>query len=150
MAKSRDDKTMNLFNWTPPQPAKAFEPEKVRAADLRATFCRGMSLALKECGKPREQVAEEMGSFLGEGCPKNMLDKYVSEASEDHSVTLVRFSALVHATRDMRLLQMLAQQFGWAVIPEKFLPAIEEAVLADKIEELQQRQKMARRTWKGA
>jgi len=150
MARTKGDtKTFDLLTWEPPQPAKAFAPEKVRAATLRSTICRAIALALKECGQDRELIAAEIGEYLGESCPKNMLDAYASEAREDHTIPLVRFLGLVHATRDMRLLQILAQQFGWAVIPAKYLPAIEEAILADKIEELTQRKAMARKTWKG-
>lgn len=143
-------KTLDLFAWEPPQPNKSFAPEVVRAASLRAIISRAVSAALKECAKDRDAVSAEIGEFLGEDCPKNMLDAYASEAREDHAIPLVRFMGLIHATGDMRLLQVLASQFGWAVIPDKYLPAIEESIIADKIEQLQQRRALARRNWKGA
>ncbi|HYG91175.1 MAG TPA: DNA transposition protein [Azospirillum sp.] len=150
MSRSRDTRTYDLLAWEPPQPAKAFAPEKVRAASLRSMVCRAVAAALKECGKDRDQVAEEIGTYLGEPCAKTMLDAYASEAREDHTIPLIRFLGLVHATGDIRLLQVLANQFGWAVVPQKYLPAIEESIIADKIEELQQRRVLARKTWKGA
>lgn len=150
MARGRDTQTYDLLAWEPPQPAKAFAPEKVRAASLRSMVCRALAAALKECGKDRERVATDITDFLGEPCAKSMLDAYASEAREEHTIPLVRFLGVVHATGDIRLLQVLANQFGWAVVPAKYLPAIEEAIIADKIEELQQRRVMARKTWKGA
>lgn len=149
MSRPRDTRTFDLLAWEPHKPAKAFAPEKVRAATLRAMMCRAVAAALKECGKERDQVAAEIGDFLGEACGKSMLDAYASEAREDHAIPLVRFLGLVHATGDIRLLQVLANQFGWAVVPQKYLPAIEESIIADKIEELQQRRALARKSWKG-
>ncbi|MEO0034384.1 MAG: hypothetical protein RLZZ501_407 [Pseudomonadota bacterium] len=146
----RDSRTMDLLSWQPPNPARAFDADKVRAASLRSMICRGVSLALKECGQDRDQIAAGIGAYLGEPCAKSMLDAYASEARDDHTIPLVRYLGLVHATRDIRLMQMLAQPFEWAVIPAKYLPAIEEAILADKIEELQQRKVVARKSWKGA
>jgi hypothetical protein len=149
MRHKGDNRTLDLLTWQPASPAKAFEPEKVRAASLRSILCRAIALSLKECGREREQVAEEIGQYLGESCTKAMLDAYASEAREDHTMPLVKFLGLIHATRDMRLLQILAQQFGWAVIPERYLGAVEEAVIAAKEEELGLMKRQARRRWKG-
>lgn len=148
---ARDRRTLDLLSWTPPVLARAFEGAAVRAATLRAMIAKAVAVALKDCGKSREAVAQEIGDYLGEGegCPKSMLDAYASQAREDHVISVVRFIGLIAATDDMRLLQLIADQFGWAVIPKKFLPAIEEAMLADRIEELQARKAQARKTWKG-
>jgi len=147
---ARDSRTLDIFAWTPPALTQRFEQAKVRAASFKAAIAKGVALALKECGKSREQVAAEMGTYLGEECGKSALDACASEAREDHVINVVRYAALIHATRDIRLLMQLAEPMGWAVIPAKYLPAIEEAMLADKIEELQQRKASARKTWKGA
>jgi hypothetical protein len=146
----RDRNTLDLLAWAPPTPTQAFPPEKVRAASLRAQVAKAVALALRECGKAREQVAEDVSEYLGEPMPKTMLDAYASESREDHVINVVRFLALVHATRDYRLLQLLAEPFGLAVIDSRYLPAIEDAVLDDKIAELTQRRQLARRKWKGA
>lgn len=146
----RDTRTLDLLSWTPPALTRAFDQVTVRAASLRTAIAKGVAVALKECGKGRDQIAREMGDYLGEDFPKSTLDAYAAESREDHVINVVRFIALVHATRDIRLLSQIAELFGWAVIPAKYLPAIEEAMLADKIEELQQRKASARKTWKGA
>jgi hypothetical protein len=151
MSRQRGDtRTLDLLAWKPPETVQAFPVEKVRAASLRAGIAKGVALALKECGRTREQVAEQIGEYLGEACPKNMLDAYASESREEHVINVVRFLALVHATGDKRLLQMLVEPFGLAVIDNKYLPAIEDAMLDDKIGELTQQRQLARRKWKGA
>lgn len=147
---ARDHRTYDLLSWKPPEVAKAFEPEKVRASSLRSMICRAIALSLKDCESDREQIAEEIAAYLGESCPKNMLDSYASEAREDHTIPLVKFLGLIHATRDMRLLQILAQPFGWAVIPERYLGAVEEAMCMAEEEEIVQRRRQARRKWRGA
>lgn len=146
----RDAHTLDLLSWQPPETAEAFPAEKVRASTLRAAMAKGVALALKECGRSRDEVAEDISAYLGEPCPKNMLDAYASEAREEHVINVVRFLALVHATGDHRLLQMLAEPFGLAVIDARYLPAIEDAMLDDKIAEMTQRRQLARRKWKGA
>ena len=150
MRTKGDTRTLDLLAWKPSSPAQAFEPEKVRASSLRSMLCRAIALSLKECGRNREQVSAEIGAYLGEPCPKNMLDAYASEARDDHTIPLVKFLGLIHATRDMRLLQVLAGQFGWAVIPERFLGAVDEAVITAKEEELAALKRQSRRRWKGA
>jgi recombinational DNA repair protein (RecF pathway) len=146
---ARDRRTLDMFDWSPPTMVRAFEAAKVRAASLRAMISKGVALALKECGKPRETISEEIGAYLGEDCPKSMLDAYASESREDHVINVVRFVALIHATRDIRLLNMIADQFGWAVIPKKYLAAAEEAIWNDRKEYATQQGLAARRRWKG-
>jgi hypothetical protein len=45
--------------------------------------------------------------------------------------SLVRFIALLHATADPRLLQIVADQIGMAVIEKRWLPLIELASLRE-------------------
>lgn len=150
-----DDRTLDLLNWEPPQTSASFPEEQVRAASLRAQISKAVALALKDCGKNRDEVAKEIGEYLGEACSKNILDAYASESREDHVINVVRFMALIHATGDVRLLQMLAAPFGWAVVDERYLPAIEEAATGAQIEALQaeidklaKRQQLARKRWR--
>jgi len=148
MTRRRDDRALDLLAWQPPAPPR-FAPEAVRAASLRAMLCKAVAVALKDCGKGRDQVATEMAEFLGEAVSKAMLDAYASEAREDHSISVVRLLALIHVTGDLRLLNLLAEQLGQVTIPARYLPAIEDAMLDDKIEELTQRRQLARKRWKG-
>lgn len=148
MSRRRDPDTLDLFSWQPPAIAKVFDQAKVRAASLRSMVSKAVALALKECGKSRDQTAQEIADYLGEDCPKAMLDAYASEAREDHSISLIRFVALIHATRDIRLLNMIAGMFGWAVIPKKYLSAVEEAMWAEQEERATRERLAARRRWK--
>ncbi|HQU16664.1 MAG TPA: hypothetical protein PLO69_11255 [Gammaproteobacteria bacterium] len=116
-----------------------FDEEKVRAATLPARICKAISAALTEAGDSREHIAARMSDFLGEKVSVNMLNAYASQARDHHAIGLQRFIALVHATRDRRLLELLAEQFDWAVIERKHLPMIELAMVQERQEELRHR-----------
>ncbi len=150
--RSRDTDTMNLLDWTPPAvPAMRYEkPEEVRAAGLRSSFLRAMRLAEEASDKSREQIASDMAAYLGEEVSKAVLDQYMSESRETYTINVIRFLAFIHATRDFRLLSLLAEPFGLAVIEEKYLGAVEEAMCAEQMEALDKRRVLARRKWRGA
>ncbi|MBF0306946.1 MAG: DNA transposition protein [Alphaproteobacteria bacterium] len=146
----RDRRTSDLLAWKPPEPPRPHYREELRAATLNAKFCRAMAMALKDCGLSRAQVAERMTQYLGEAVSENTLNAYVSEARIDHIVNVLRFAALIHATQDWRLLSILPDLFGFAVLPERFVAAAEEAMCDDAIEQAVARKRMLRRKWKGA
>lgn len=135
----------SLFDWTPPATVAQFDEAHIRAATLNGRVSRAISTALKECSEPRAAIAQRMSAFLGETVSKNMLDAYASQARDDHSITAVRFIALVHATGDRRLLELFAGQFGWAVIDRKYLPLIDLAALQEKQDELRRQSDALRR-----
>ena len=104
----------DLLDWTPPEPVAAFAPEQVRGATLEARIARAVSVALQDCKLTRDEVAARMTGWLGTKVTVNMLNAYASVARGDHPIGLTRFIALVQATGDRRLLELLAEMFGWA------------------------------------
>ena len=135
----------DLLGWQAPQPVRRFDDDKVRSASVAGRVCRAVSQSLKDCGEERAEVARRMSQFLDEDVSRNMLDAYASQAREEHVINVVRFIALVHATRDRRLLEMVAEMFGWTVIERRFLKLIELAALQEQQEELRRRADAARR-----
>jgi len=61
-----------------------------------------------------------------------MLNAWASEARDEHTIPLTRLIALLHATRDRRLLELLAAELGWAVIERRHLPMIELAAVQER------------------
>lgn len=112
--------TLDLLSWTPPVTSVRFAEEEVRAASLATQFCRAMTLAIKDSGKSRDEIAAEMSVYLGEDVSVAMLNAYTSEARESHTINVVRFLALIHATGDMRLLSLLTAPFDHVAMPVKF------------------------------
>ena len=142
----RDRFTLDLLNWEPP--AVRFQEPLVRAHTLNARFARAISLALKECGLSREEVAERMSEWLGETVSRNMLDAYASEARESHQINLPRFAALIHATEDWRLLSLIPELFGFAVMPAEYEEIIELWRLEEAEREIERRKAALSAKWR--
>lgn len=134
--RARDPYTKDLLAWEPPQPVVKFPADQVRAASLDQRLCKAMSLALKESAWSRETIASRMSEFLGERISLAMVNAYVSPARGTHQINVVRFAALIHVTQDRRLLELLAELFGWSVVDERYADAIKEVELAEKAEEI--------------
>lgn len=116
-----------LTDWQPSQTVAAFAPETVRGASLAVSLSKAVSHALKASGRSRQDAARLMSDYLDEPVSEAMLNAYASEARSEHIINVVRFVALLHVTRDRRLLELIAEMFGWAVVERRFLPAIEMA-----------------------
>lgn len=128
---------IDLLAWSPGNPVAAFAPQDIRAASLAASIAKAVSASLKMPGISREQIAERMSTYLGEQVSENMLNAYASEARAEHIINVVRFIALIDATGDRRLLQMIAEQFGWDVIDQKYRRIIRRAQRDEVIRRLQ-------------
>lgn len=145
MARHRDLDTLDLFAWAPTDPVVRYDAPATRAANLRDRISRAVAITLKECQKPREEIAEAMSAWLGEEVTKPMLDAYASQAKAEHTISFVRVLALWHATGDVRLYQLGAELFGHAVISDRYLPWVEVGQLADTKNEIDRAFDAARR-----
>lgn len=123
-----------------------YDEHRVRAASLRQRIARAVSETLKDASETRPAIARLMSTWLGEEVSKNMLDAYASEARDDHTIPYLRLLALVHATGDIRPLQIGAEQFGHAVIDGDYLGWAELGELYDAKEDMQKRIDTLRRT----
>lgn len=136
----------DLLDWQPPEAVKRFPEEQVRAATFAARVSRAVAVALADADAEREAIAARMSSYLGERVSPAMLDAYASQAREDHRISVPRLMALLHATRDRRLLELLAEPMGWAVIERRHLPLIEVAAIREHEDELRRRREFLMRS----
>jgi hypothetical protein len=132
----------DLLDWQAPQ---AYPAEAVRAATVAGRISRAVAFTLRHCGVKRQDIAARMAAYLGEPVSPAMLDAYASQAREDHNISAVRLLALAHATGDVRLLDMLCEPLGFAVIDRRLLPMLELADTHEQIETLRRRQDGIRR-----
>ncbi len=146
---SRAAQQLSLLDWAPPSPVARYEDGAVRSQTLAGRVCRAVATTLRECGSDRETVAGRMSAFLGAPIGVNALNAYASEARLDRMISLARFVALIAATRDRRLLEMVAEPFGWAVIDRKYLPLIELTQVRAKRRQLADHQRRLERAMKG-
>ncbi|KAB8123969.1 hypothetical protein D3W54_06895 [Komagataeibacter medellinensis] len=136
---------LSLLDWVPPNPVVRFDPNLIRANQFTSRLSRAISVSLETCGRSREQIAAEMSAMLEKPISINMLNAYASVQREGHQISVPRFDALVSATRDRRLLEFMAEPFGWAVIERRYLPAIELAAVSGHKKELTRRENALRR-----
>ncbi|HBT44345.1 MAG TPA: DNA transposition protein [Rhodospirillaceae bacterium] len=139
-----DNRTLNLLDWQPPRPIPAYPEEKVRAATIGARISKAVSLSLSEAKDggtklEREDIARRMADYLGEDVSSNMLNAYASESRDAHNISVIRAVAMMIATGDYRLFNLMAEHLGLTVIDKKYETVVEEAQTAELIEELQQR-----------
>lgn len=78
-----------------------------------------MGEAIKACHKDRYQIAADMSRLLGREISVNTLDKYTSEASEDHIPNLETAIAFDAATEQTSLVSLFASKLGCRVLPGK-------------------------------
>lgn len=142
MSRRRDPLTKELFDWEPPKVAVRYEEGVTGRGSLDSQISRLISRALRDARDEnlgRSEVAREMSRYLGRTISATMLDKWSSEASDDHRIPLDAFIALVHATNAKELLGFLPGQFGLTVIEDEYADLIEDRLIEDHIEELQAR-----------
>jgi len=123
----------SLLDWAPTAP---YPDAAVRAATMAGRLSRAVAQTLKDCGLPRPEVAKRMSAYLGETVSVSMLDAYASQAREDHNISAVRFQALYHATEDRRLLELLVEPFGLAVVTREQLDYLELGRIAEQMDAL--------------
>lgn len=145
MSTHRDLDALPLFGWTPTDPVARYDAPATQAANLRDRISRAVSVTLKECNRPREEIAQAMSDWLGEDVTKNMLDAYASQAKTAHTISYDRALGLWHVTSDARLHQLGAEQFGHSVIHDRYLPWVEVGQLADTKNEVDKAFDAARR-----
>lgn len=137
-----DRETLDLLNWKPPSVIERFDEERIKAASIRSRIAHTVAETLSECKLPRREIAEKMTAYLGEAVTKNMLDAYASEAREDHTIPYHRLIAIVHATGDIRPLQMAAELFDYLVVESRYGKLIDLGLMVDRAEKLQREKKI--------
>jgi hypothetical protein len=132
--------TLDLLNWEPPQIAQGFAQGEIRGATLDTRLALAVAATLRECGLDREEIASRMTAYLGEDeghVTVNMLNAYASQArSTTHRITVSRLIALCFVTHDPRLLGLLAEELGLALVDPKYVRLIEAVQAEEKAEEL--------------
>lgn len=144
----RDRLTPDLFDWQPPRVAVGFAKEQLPGNRVASRISRAIALALKDCGKPRAEVARLMSVELGYPISEATLDAYASEAKEGHKISLERFIALVAATGCLDLLGFVAGIFEHVVVPERFASLIELHLIEEHEREIQRRKQAVEARWK--
>lgn len=114
MRRAADNLTGDLFANIPQA-----HPMTPGAWNFRREIAYVMGEAIKACPKDRYQIAADMSRLLGREISSNTLDKYTSEASEDHIPNLETAIAFDAATEQTLLASLHAGKLGCRVLPGK-------------------------------
>ncbi len=90
-------------------------------------WARAIGQALNDCPMSREEVARQMGDYLGKEIKPNILNAYASTARDTHVINIERLDALVYVTKDKRLVDLLAELVGCMAVPKEQAPYMEYA-----------------------
>ncbi|KDE20682.1 hypothetical protein AZ09_04355 [Acetobacter aceti 1023] len=145
----KDERQLSLLDWTPPEPVAAFDPFLIRGNTFSDQLARAISVSLDDCGMSRAEVCERMSDILTRPISINMLNAYASVQRDGHQISVPRFDALIGATQDRRLLELMAAPRDWAVIERRFLPMIELAAVAEQKKKLARMESGLRRQMGG-
>jgi len=72
--------------------------------------------AIKNCGKSRQQIAEEMTGLLGAPVTKRALDSYTSDAADQNRFPAQYTRAFCYVTKDWSLIRCVSERSGLHVI----------------------------------
>ncbi|MBD8890179.1 hypothetical protein [Roseibium litorale] len=150
MVKRQDTSTLDLFrDFVPPEVVLGFQ-DAPAGGELASRISRAIARALKDCGQSREEIATLMSERLGAPVTVTMLDAYASEAKVGHQITVERFVALVHATGQKQLMGFLGSEFDLSVVPSKFEPVIQLALLNHHEEQVSSYKRLLQAKIRGA
>ncbi|ADZ72429.1 hypothetical protein [Polymorphum gilvum] len=128
MSRRRDPLWQDLFSWAPPKATVSLGAEGPGRGALDSQIARLVSRALREAreeGASRADVARRIATTLGRSVSEATLDKWASEAAEEHRIPLDAFLALVEATGCNGLLGALVERFGFVVVEARYADLIE-------------------------
>lgn len=134
MTRRRDPDTVDLFAETAPRPVvERYAPERVRGTSTAAIIKRAVSEAIRECGRPRNEIAAAMSDQLGgERITAGMLDQYTSTANTGHNIPAHRLVALLVVTGDIRLINALLSDTGVIALAGKYEALISRELLKEQ------------------
>ncbi len=114
MDRAHDQISGDLFTSIPK--AKDMAPGSWR---FRVEMATAMAKAIRECGKTRAEIVDEMSRVLGRKISECTMDKYTSMSAETYHPSLELAIVFDAVTGQMALAQLFAEKLGCRVSPGK-------------------------------
>ncbi|MET4206877.1 hypothetical protein [Bradyrhizobium sp. LA2.1] len=133
-----------------PPVARRFSQERVRADRVSVRIARAVAEAIKESGRSREEIAEEMSNYLGEKVTADVLYQYSSPANERSNIPAHRLIALLAVTGDDRLINAAVQDTPFIAISNRFEPLIQREIAREEIARLKSLEEEADAKWRAS
>lgn len=135
----RDPHARDLTAWEAERVTIGYGDDVAGRGSLSNQIARLVARALRDAkddGLDRGEVAKLMTVRLGRPVNVASIDKWASEAAEEHRIPLDAFAALVEATGQHALLGFLPGLFGFAVVQARYVDLIELQQLQEHEEQV--------------
>lgn len=121
MTRQRDTQTLDLLvDFEPESVVERFDENETRAWTRSGRLSKAVALSLNNSPMSREDIARAVSDYLGDKVSKALLDKYASQAAEEHSISALRLVALIAVTGDVRPLNTLLADLDLIVVPRRY------------------------------
>ena len=87
--------------------------------NFRQQFAVVMAKAIRECGKPRSEIVEEMSRLLGRKLSEYTMDKYTSMSAENYHPSLELAMVFDAVTGQMAFANFYAEKLACRMLPGK-------------------------------
>lgn len=146
---SRRPTTTDLLRgFIPPPVVDRYDADRVKASSFAGKIKRCIAEALKNSGRSREEIAAEMGAFLGEDVKTSVLAQYTAPANEIHNIPAHRLFALYVATGDLKLLNTILEGTGAIVVDAKYEALIRREQLSEARAVIEAEHQAADQQWR--
>lgn len=126
-----------------------YDQERVKSARVSGRIKRAVAEAMKDSGRTREDIAEQMSEYLGgEKVTVLMLQQYTSTANESHNIPAHRLMALFAVTGDARLLNELLAGSGFIAVHGRYESLLRRESAKLHLERINREIDEADRAWK--
>lgn len=88
---------------------------------------KALSAAIRNCGKSRPQIAEDMSRLMGQGISVAILDAFTAESKPAHRFPAAWLAAFCVVTRDTRVLATIVEHAGGKLVTSEEAMLIELA-----------------------
>ncbi|ETR79285.1 hypothetical protein X566_01440 [Afipia sp. P52-10] len=135
--------------FMPPPVVERFDHERIKSVRLSGRIKRAVAEAMKDSGRSREEIAEQMSEFLGgEKITVTVLAQYTSTANDGHNIPAYRLLALFAVTGDARLLNELLAGSGFIAVHERYEALLRRESAKLHRERIDQEIEAADRAWR--
>lgn len=138
----RDPHVRDLTAWEADPVTVGYGDDVAGRGPLGNRIARVISRALRDAKDgdlSRAEIVQRMSESLGRSISAAQLDKWASEAAEEHRIPLDAFVALIEASGRHELLGFVPAGFGYAVVPARYVDMIELVQLEEHERELKAR-----------
>lgn len=120
----------------------------MKAWSLGGRLAKAIAICIQDSGISREDIAAQMSEITKTPTSKTLLDAYASQAKEQNQISAVRLAALVAITGDARPFNVLLEEAGLIVVPQKYEALLKRERARELRQQLEREEQAADAQWR--